>query len=140
MPNMKRIFSLIIVFIIITLDSFAQTKDTIVLRESDLKNEQMIAWYTLDTIWTKNIMPVCFFENNIKLNCANCGSIYLKMQLKIDTSGKLVSYTKIKENMCGNAFTEKLEKCFLDFFNFLIFPEELRGIILEVNIGRGLKC
>jgi hypothetical protein len=137
---MKNYFLTSLFFLFISHFTFSQVINYPIVKEVDLNDDQWNEWNNLDTTWTKNIMPVCLFENDIKLNCAKCESVYLKIQMEIDSTGKMVKYTKIKGNMCGNDFTQKLEKCFLDFFMFLEFPKELRNIILEVNIGNGLKC
>lgn len=97
-------------------------------------------WNTFDTIWTNNMFPSCLMENNLKLSCADCERISITVQMKIDSTGKLISYKKIKENMCGKNFTALLEKCFLDFFFFLEFPADFRSKTIEVRLGNGLKC
>ncbi|MFH0866281.1 MAG: hypothetical protein V1904_08800 [Bacteroidota bacterium] len=111
-----------------------------VIKESDMTGSMWKEWYTLDSTWTKNMFPSCLLENHIKLSCAGCESISMTAQMKIDSTGKLVSYKKIKENMCGNTFTQLMEKCFLDFFFFLEFPAGFRNKTIEVRIGNGLKC
>jgi hypothetical protein len=97
-------------------------------------------WYTLDSIWTKNMFPSCLVETHIKLSCADCEKVMMTVQLKIDSAGKLVTYKKIKENMCGNEFSQLMEKCFFDFFFFLEFPADFRNKTIEVKMGNGLKC
>lgn len=111
-----------------------------VIKESDMNNLMWKEWYTLDSTWTKNMFPSCLLENDLKLSCAECESISMTVQMKIDSTGKLISYKKVKENMCGNTFTQLMEKCFLDFFFFLEFPADFRNKTIEVRIGNGLKC
>jgi hypothetical protein len=111
-----------------------------VIKESDMTGNMWKEWYALDSLWTKNMFPACLTESHIKLSCADCESISMTVRMKIDSTGKLVSYNKIKENMCGNTFTSLLEKCFLDFFFFIEFPADFRNKTIEVRIGNGLKC
>lgn len=111
-----------------------------IINELNMKGIMKEEWYTLDTTWTKNIFPACLMEDHKKLSCGECPSISMTVQLKIDSVGKLVSYKKIKENMCGETFAVLLEKCFLDFFFFIEFPADFRNKTIEVRIGNGLKC
>lgn len=134
-------FSILFLFCI---TSFSQVRTNVksdtIIKANDLKGKQWIAWYTIDSIWIHHIFPACLNENHVKLNCASCESVYILAQIKIDSAGKLVSYKNIKNNMCGKDISKNMEKCFFDFFYFIEFPAELRNMILEVNIGNGLKC
>ncbi len=125
--------------IIFQLHVFSQKNYTFI-READLTGKQQAAWYSFDTTWKKHIFPGCLLENHLKLSCAHCDNIYIDVKLKIDSTGKLVSYEKTGGEMCGQEVTDKLVKCFLDFFYFLEFPPELRNVILEVKLGSSLKC
>jgi hypothetical protein len=132
-------FILALFCVVFQLQVFSQ-KDYSVIREIDLKGKQFKAWNRFDTTWTKHILPGCLLENSLKLSCAHCSSVYLDVRLKIDSTGKLVSHEKVGGDMCGNDISDKVVKCFLDFFYFLEFPPELRNIILEVRLGSSLKC
>lgn len=141
--SMKQLF----VFLSLAIFSFlthsqvatGTLKDSII-KENDLDGKQRKAWYALDSTWTHHIFPACLNENHVKLSCASCESVFLSVQLKIDSTGKLVSYKRIAGKMCGNELSKNMEKCMLDFFYFIEFPAELRNIILEVKLGNGLKC
>lgn len=111
-----------------------------IIKENNLNGNQWKAWYTLDSMWSHQIFPACLNENHVKLSCASCESVFLSVQLKIDSTGKLVSHKSISGKMCGNDMSKNMEKCVLDFFYFIEFPVELRNIILEVKIGNSLKC
>jgi hypothetical protein len=140
---MKQLF----IFLSLTIFSFlthaqvatGTVKDSII-KENNLSGKQWKAWYTLDSTWTHHIFPACLNENHVKLSCANCESVYLTVQLNIDSTGKLTTYNRISGKMCGNDLSKNIEKCMLDFFYFIEFPIELRNIILEVKLGNGLKC
>lgn len=136
-----RIMRILLIFIafVVQTSVFGQDGQKIVY-ENELKGNQWKEWYALDTTWTENIMPVCMFENHVKLSCAECSKVYLTVQMVIDSAGKMIRYKKVNEIMCGKNFSENLEKCFLEFFKFIVFPADLRNIILEVKLGNGLKC
>lgn len=111
-----------------------------VISELNMSAKMWKEWHTLDSSWTKNMFHACLAESGLKLNCAECEKIFMTVQMKIDSGGKLISYKKIKENMCGKNFTPQLEKCFFDFFFFIEFPADFRNTTIEVRLGDGLKC
>lgn len=130
---------LAVVGFFLQLQLFSQTSYP-VIREADLQGKQFQSWYAFDTTWTKHILPGCLLENHLKVSCEHCGSIYLNVRLKIDSTGKLISHEKISGTICENELSDKVVNCFLEFFYFLEFPPELRNIILEVKLGKALKC
>jgi len=115
-------------------------KQDSVLKTTDLKGTQWEEWNMLDTTWIKHMFPSCLLENHLELNCRKCVTAYITVQMKIDSKGKLVSHKLIESNICGKDASEKLINCFLDFFYFIEFPNELRNIIFEVKLGNSLKC
>ena len=134
-----KYFFLTLVCITLQLQLFSQ-KNYTTIREADLTGKQLAAWYSFDTTWRIHIFPSCLLENHLKQNCAHCENIFLIVRLKIDSTGKLISHEKVSGEMCGQEISDKLVKCFLDFFYFLEFPPELRNVILEVKLGNSLKC
>jgi hypothetical protein len=139
-----RSFTVIFFLLMMQLTAVSQNDKAVkkdsVIKEKDLSDSQWKEWYRLDTTWTKYMFPSCLHENKIKLSCGKCESVYITVQMKIDSSGQMVRYTLISGKMCGEKIPEKLVSCFLDFFKFLEFPACLRNIILEVKLGNGLKC
>ncbi len=103
-------------------------------------DEQRLAWNDMSDEWLHNYFCDCLKQNNIKMSCAHCASIYLTVDFKIDSNGKVTNHRIVKENKCGKSFNEKLRQCFLDFFLHTEFPASLRNIVFEINIGNGLKC
>jgi len=140
MKHLFIFFSLLIFCFIADAQFATGVANDSVLRESNLKGKQRTEWYTLDSTWTHHILPACLNENHVTLSCAACESVYLTVQLKIDSAGKLTSYKRIAGKMCGTDLSKNMEKCMLDFLFFIEFPAELRNIILEVKLGNGLKC
>jgi hypothetical protein len=137
---MKFLFA-ILIFFVIHIQCFSQSvKPDSVIKADMLSGIQWQRWHSIDSLWLKYFFPSCLEENELKLSCATCGNIFLDAQLKIDSKGKLVDYKKIKGNICENDITNELEKCFLDYFYFMEFPPELRNMILEVKLGKSLKC
>jgi len=102
--------------------------------------ELRLAWNKIDDDWRLHYFHDCLAKDKLKMSCAHCASIYLTVDFKIDSVGKVIEYKVVKENMCGSDFTESLKKCFLEYFLTIEFPEGFRNMVFEINIGNGLKC
>jgi len=46
-------------------------------------------------------------ENNLKMNCSSCVSIYMNALITIDNLGKLKKYQVVKSKKCKETFTKK---------------------------------
>ena len=100
-------------------------------------------WESLRDIkefWQNNVFKQCIRQSGLTLSCARCESIYLRVIIRIDGTGRLAEYTKIREYVCGNPATEKLESCFMAYLKTLQFPRNLRNMSIEMYLGNGLKC
>ncbi|HOY30978.1 MAG TPA: hypothetical protein PKW80_03775 [Bacteroidales bacterium] len=121
-------------------DEQYQKKDSIITYSELSTDEARQAWNDMTDQWLSCCFYDCLKQSNIKLSCARCSKVLLTVDLQIDSSGLISQYRIIRENRCGSPFTEKLRQCFLEFFINAIFPENLRHIVFEINIGNGLKC
>ncbi|HNW69453.1 MAG TPA: hypothetical protein PKI01_03555 [Bacteroidales bacterium] len=115
-------------------------KDSIFTYNDLPTDEARLAWNDMHDEWRQNNFHDCLDKAKLKMSCAHCSSIYLTVDFKIDSAGKVLEYRIVKENMCGNDFTESLKKCFLEYFLTIPFPESLRNMVFEITIGNGLKC
>jgi hypothetical protein len=125
-------------------DSFAQKQDLMksdsVIEVHNLNQDQWHVWDSIDNYWLKNEFPLCLKNNKLKLSCSGCENIYLVVNFYIDNEGKLTKYDIVKEKVCGGTATAALKKCFLSYFQTLVFPPPLRNINIQVRLGNGLKC
>jgi hypothetical protein len=115
-------------------------KDSIITYTDLPTDEARLAWNNMHDNWRRNDFYDCLEKEKIKMSCAHCSSIYLTVDFKIDSAGKVLEYRVVKENMCGSDFTETLKKCILEYFLATQFPEGLRNMVFEITIGNGLKC
>lgn len=143
----KNIALILIAFLGFTFNSLhaqesgqPQTNDSIYTYSGLPTDEQRLAWNDMSDEWLHTYFYDCLKQNNIKLSCAHCSKVFLTVDFKIDSNGKVSDHRIVKENKCGKPFTEKLRQCFLDFFLHAEFPVSLRNIVFEINIGNGLKC
>jgi len=115
-------------------------KDTIISYNDLPTDEARLAWNNMHDDWRRNDFYDCLEKEKLKMSCAHCSNIYLAVDFKIDSAGKVLEYRVVKETMCGSDFTESLKKCFLEYFLTTQFPEELRNMVFEITFGNGLKC
>lgn len=120
-------------------DTIHQKRDSII-KMSDFTHEEYAAWSTILSDWRKNIFFDCLKKQKLRLTCDGCESIYLHVNMNIDSTGKLVKYTITKEKMCGEKFRPELKEGFLNYFENLIFPPALQNKIINVYLGECLKC
>jgi hypothetical protein len=98
------------------------------------------AWRKIDSAWMDGIYWECLKTQKLKMDCSRCEDIMIKADMQIDSSGKLVQYRVVYQDVCGRDINKKLEDCFMEYFLQLIFPIELRNHIFKANLGTGLKC
>lgn len=84
--------------------------------------------------------PECLRKFRLKMSCDGCGYIYMTVVIRIDDRGQLSDYDKTGENVCGRVAPQGLERCFMEYLETITFPENLRGAVIEVRLGTGLKC
>ncbi len=125
-------------FLFFSVVVFSQGKDT--LTYGTMSREQFGDISVITDNWLKNDFQLCLKKEKIKMSCAHCSSVYLKVIACIDSTGRLSSYTKIKTNVCGREMKTEMENCMMNYFKSLIFPVSLRNTKIELFLGNGLKC
>lgn len=141
---------LIIVFCLTNcsnLENNQQKKDSDqmkVLNLSQLNAKQLEDWKLFFDKWILGEFKRCLQTNNFKMDCIDCGSIYLDVQLTVDKNGKLSNLKIITEEIdCSEKSQEqiqKLSKCMLSYFEKNNYPESLKNIILETRLGKVTRC
>lgn len=106
----------------------------------ELTREQQTTFYEISNRWRRTVFPLCLKQNRLKLSCADCASVYIAIVLNIGPDGKLKRYEKKSSHVCGGKSTEKLERCFIEYFESITFPDILRNMIIDTSLGNGLKC
>ncbi len=117
-----------------------ESSDSLRISSSFFSEAQYDAWNKLYDVWRMNFFHDCLSQNNLHIDCAHCGGVYMNIVLTINDQGYVANYKIIHESMCGNNFSEKLKICFLTYFLGIDFPKELRNLKFEVHLGSILKC
>ncbi|MCU0847173.1 MAG: hypothetical protein MUD12_04730 [Spirochaetes bacterium] len=90
--------------------------------------------------WMRNCYPECIKEFGLKMKCSGCEYVFIRVELSVDTDGRLAGYRKIKDNICGKNATVSQEECLLKRLKGMVFPRSLRGMKFEAVLGTGLSC
>ena len=139
----KILFALLTISILTPLSGLRNTGDTeqvSVTREYELPDIKRKAWNDIKESWMKNEYRSCIKEFRLKMTCGDCVYIYIKAVITIDHNGKIKSFRKTGENICGGKISPALEKCFIKPLEQKTFPEELKDTGFETMLGTGLKC
>jgi hypothetical protein len=114
----------------------SRAQDT--LTYSKMKTDQYQAWDTIERKWrTEKFMPFLKKEN-IKMNCANCTSVYVWLVFKIDSLGS--SYKIMRNKKCADEFKGRQLKTLEKLLNEIKFPAVFINTYFKVMLGNGLKC
>jgi hypothetical protein len=118
---------------------YAQKMPGDTLSKIDFSARQKTAWDSIETIWYKKQFAPFLKKNKIKISCATCDGVYLDFVLQIHDDGhchpKLVKNRKCEAHLTRTEIAE-MEK----FFMLLNFPACFYNAVLEVRLGRYLKC
>ena len=106
----------------------------------ELTSDQWNAWQKIEQEWMKKEYSKILKENQLKMNCNGCESVYMDAVFSIDSTGKLKYYKLINSKKCADTFSKGLEIRFTKWFFHLLFPPELYNLNFEVRLGTGLKC
>jgi hypothetical protein len=118
----------------------AQIVQDSIPKHYELNRPQYNAWNYIYQEWMTKEYGKILMENNLKMNCSSCLSVYMNVIIRIDSLGKLKEYKVITAKKCGTTFTKKLEESFMQWFLIFKFPLELYNNKFEVKLGTGLKC
>lgn len=139
----KLTWGLVIVWMVFSplAGSGGEDVDTLpVVKSYNLPDPAYEKWEEIETYWFKNVYRKVLSKYHLKLSCASCQYIYYTVILYVGHDGKLIKHKTVKENVCFKKGPKGLLKDFVKYFKDLEFPEELRGIGIEVRLGTGLKC
>jgi len=138
MRDFKK-YLIIFLFVLFTFKVSAQI-DTNYVWSYQLKGEAWQDWDSINHVWMNDVYAPCLKANKLKMSCAKCVYIYIDAGFTIDECGKLVDIKIFKENVCSKKASEKLKKCFFDYFLNMVFPISLRNNKIISKFGTGLKC
>ncbi|MBI4646089.1 MAG: hypothetical protein HY738_05690 [Bacteroidia bacterium] len=117
-----------------------QFADSFAVVDYNLPHPLYDAYKNIREKWFRQEYFACLKNAGIEMSCAGCEYVYIDVVLIIDYNGKLKKYKIINSNVCARDISPELEKCFLNFFHNVIFPECLRGEIINTMLGTGLTC
>lgn len=117
----------------------AQNNAADTLQRYTLSPEQKSAWDSIEVSWTRKYFNTFLKRNNIKINCGACTGIYMDVVLTINKEG-YANADITKHVRCGGRLSEKQITYFKNSFSQLLFPPSMRNVILNVQVGRYLKC
>jgi len=123
-----------------TSDNDKRRGDIPIIKEHELGDTRFRCWGGIKDKWLRGIYFPALDRFKLRMSCGRCEYIYIRVILYIDSSGRLVKYKKVLENVCGKSCPKGLEEQLMQFFMYITFPEELRGIAIETMLGTGLKC
>lgn len=140
---MKRF--LLLVLISFPLMVSAQDQPAVVPTDSivvswKLEHPAWDKWDYLDSVWMADVYWNTLKKHKIKMDCGHCTRVFMRIDMKIDSSGKLEQYRVDESFICDEKMQSTLENDFMEFFKNLIFPTELRNRVIRAQLGTGLKC
>lgn len=136
---MKSLY-LILLFLLASIIFKAQVTQDSIPKYYELNRPQYNAWNLVYQEWMTKEYGKILKENNLKMNCGTCVSVFMNAVITIDSLGKLKNYQVVKSKKCKETFSKKLEERFMQWFFSFKFPIELYNSKFEVKLGTGLKC
>lgn len=129
---MRVIFFLLLVLYV----SNFLAQDTLSI--SSLSKQQFSQWKGIEDKWkTEKFQPFLKTER-IKLTCAGCSSVYIRLVFK--KSGQITTFIITKTKKCGEEFNAKQLKTIRKLLDEIKLPEEFNESIFKIQIGIGLSC
>jgi hypothetical protein len=132
-------FSGIIIFLLLAFADCYSQKDSVV-QYYEMKGGAGKQIDSIHSLWMSTHYPSILKRHRLKMQCSNCESIYMNVQLDIDSTGKVFFYKIIKEKCCAGKFSDTVRKDFLKYFLEVTFPDALRRKKFIIRLGTGLKC
>ncbi len=111
-----------------------------IIKEYELSGEKWKEWNAVRENWMRNDYRACLKKFRLKMSCAGCTYIYIKAVISIDKEGRMKSYRKTDENVCGGKILPAVEKCFMKPLEEKTFPDQLKDAEFETMLGTGLMC
>ncbi len=88
----------------------------------------------------RNAFSPCLAGKKVVVSCGGCMGVVLRGVIHIDKKGKIAGFIKTFDRYCGSSMPPDVEECFIKFFESVEFPPELRGLSIQTDLGRALKC
>ncbi|TFH39850.1 MAG: hypothetical protein E4G96_08600 [Chrysiogenales bacterium] len=98
------------------------------------------SWRMIKKDFYHNGFLSCLAEKKVTVSCAGCTGVILRGVIHVNREGQMSRFDRTYSRYCGDDMPPDVEKCLIMFFRSIEFPRELRGISLEVDLGRALKC
>lgn len=112
-----------------------------VLQEYELTGPQRERLHELRRDYYARRFHQCMKEQRRVSSCGDCTAVSFRVIITIGGDGRLLRYAKVHERFCGEpALPAAFEACLAAYLRALRFPEELRGLTVECDLGRALKC
>jgi hypothetical protein len=108
--------------------------------EYQLKGKAEESWRQIKDAYYRNGFTPCLAKKKVVVNCGGCTGVILRGVIHIDKKGKVAGFTKTFNRYCGSTMPTDVEECFMKFFESVEFPPELRGLSIQMDLGRALKC
>jgi hypothetical protein len=98
------------------------------------------SWKKIKDAYYQYGFAPCLAGKKIVVSCGGCTGVILRGIIHIDKNGKVEGFTKTFDRYCGSSMPPDVEECFMKFFKYVDFPPELRGLSIQIDLGRALKC
>ena len=108
--------------------------------EYRLRGKAEESWRQIKDTYNRNGFIPCLAKKNVVVSCGGCTGVILRGVIQIDKKGKFSGFEKTFGRYCGSPMPPDVEECFIKFFETVEFPPELRGLSIQIDLGRALKC
>jgi hypothetical protein len=108
--------------------------------EYRLRGKAEESWRRIKEAYYRNGFTPCLAGKKLVVSCGGCTGVILRGIIHIDKKGRIAGFTKTFDRCCGSSMPPDLEECFIKFFESIEFPPELRGLSIQMDLGRALKC
>jgi hypothetical protein len=108
--------------------------------EYQLRGKAAQSWRRIKDAYYRNGFTPCLAEKKVVVSCGGCTGVILRGVIHIDKNGRVVNFTKTFDRYCGSSMPPDVKDCFMKFFESVEFPPELRGLSIQIDLGRALKC
>ncbi len=110
------------------------------VEEYRLTGKAAESWRTIKEDFHRNGFYPCLRKKNVTISCGGCTGVMLRGIIHIDREGRVTGFTKTYDRYCGGPMPPDVEKWLVDYIRSVVFPRELRGMSIAVDLGRALKC
>jgi hypothetical protein len=108
--------------------------------EYRLKGKAEESWRRIKEAYYRDAFTPCLAEKKVVVSCGGCTGVMLRGVIHIDKKGRFSGFEKTFGRYCGSTMPAGVEGCFMQFFESVEFPPELRGLSIQMDLGRALKC